>query len=184
MGLDAEKHIKLIEAYQRDTLRYTLLELQRVTQEGTWSLGQMYNHVIACGNEYLLEVENCSGLNRGTHEGKTPFAEKMFLDGAFPLIKIAVPDMCEENATSHEQLRFGFEQLKEKVATWATRVDAIDPTFKTQHDGFGWLNAREWFDLNYMHMRHHLRQRAELLHKLGVESILDLEQPDSASQLG
>jgi hypothetical protein len=45
---------------------------------------------------------------------------------------------------------------------WETKVDYIQPTNKVKHGGFGWLNAKEWYDLVGMHFRHHVRQKDEL----------------------
>jgi hypothetical protein len=54
------------------------------------------------------------------------------------------------------------------MSEWDEKVDTINPNFKVRHDGFGWLNSREWFDIIGMHFRHHLRQKNELEQKLGV----------------
>jgi hypothetical protein len=46
------------------------------------------------------------------------------------------------------------------------KVDDINPNYRVEHGGFGWLNAQEWFALVGMHFRHHLRQKYELEQKL------------------
>jgi hypothetical protein len=48
------------------------------------------------------------------------------------------------------------------------KVNDINPNYKDEHGGFGWLNAQEWFDLVGMHFRHHLRQKYDLDQKLSV----------------
>jgi hypothetical protein len=54
----------------------------------------------------------------------------------------------------------------QRLRQWESRVDAINPNYKVKHEGFGWLNAREWFDLVGMYFRHHLRQKGELEQKV------------------
>ncbi|WP_325167484.1 hypothetical protein [Lederbergia citri] len=58
------------------------------------------------------------------------------------------------------------EQLILRLSKWESEVDNINPNCKVEHGGFGWLNAREWYDLVGMHFRHHLRQKDELEQRL------------------
>jgi hypothetical protein len=48
------------------------------------------------------------------------------------------------------------------LGQWESKVDYINPNNKVKHGGFGWLNAKEWYNLVGMHFRHHLRQKEEL----------------------
>jgi len=58
------------------------------------------------------------------------------------------------------------DQLIQRFKQLESRVDLINPNKKVEHGGFGWLNAREWYDLIGMHFRHHIRQKDELEKKL------------------
>lgn len=60
------------------------------------------------------------------------------------------------------------DQVLERMSKWEEKVDSINPNYKERHDGFGWLNAREWFEMVGMHYRHHLRQKAELEQMLKI----------------
>ncbi|MGE6489121.1 hypothetical protein [Paenisporosarcina sp. NPDC076898] len=53
-------------------------------------------------------------------------------------------------------------QLILRLIQWESKVNNINPNNKVEHGGFGWLKAREWYDLVGMHFRHHLRQKDEL----------------------
>ena len=71
-------------------------------------------------------------------------------------------------------LKFVFTSASQRRHTGYTkwlisRMDALEASLgdatddrKTFHGGFGWLNAREWFELVEMHTRHHRRQQQEL----------------------
>ncbi|AFS70407.1 DinB family protein [Exiguobacterium antarcticum] len=145
--------------------RYSEDELHYISRPGVWSLGQMYDHVLLVAHEYLDEVETCASLNTGSATGKTPFGEELFRQDAFPPIKIRLPDAMNappNNTDSGDQLKRRLFALIERMEDWSSRLDQVDPSLKTKHGGFGWLNAREWYQLIGMHTRHHLRQKQEL----------------------
>jgi hypothetical protein len=130
-----------------------------------WSLGQMYNHLILAALDYLDKVEICAETDEEQTLGKTEAGEYLYKRGGFPLIKIKLPDGPENspsNSESKEDLMRGLDQVLQKMREWEEIIETINPNYKVKHDGFGWLNAQEWFDLMVMHFRHHLRQKSEL----------------------
>lgn len=160
---------KLIETYKNDLKNYSLEQLRHIPETGVWSLGQMYDHCILVAQEYLDCVESCTAENEEQKLGKTEFGEHLFNIGGFPPIKIKLPDELNEppnNSDSNEELMSRLDQVLERMKDWEGKVDAINPNYKIEHGGFGWLNAREWYDLVGMHFRHHLRQKSELEQKL------------------
>ncbi|MCH1624414.1 DinB family protein [Fredinandcohnia quinoae] len=163
-------NLELIETYKSELQNYSLEQLRSITAEGVWSIGQMYDHVILVAMEYLDHVETCATLKVEQELGKTDFGEQLFKIGGFPPIKIRLPDELNtppSNSDSKEDLTSRLDQVMKRLRQWESRVDAINPNYKVKHDGFGWLNASEWFDLVGMHFRHHLRQKYELEHKIG-----------------
>jgi hypothetical protein len=160
--------LKLIETYKSDLQTYSHEQLRYITAEGVWSIGQMYDHVILVAIEYLDNVETCAKSKEEQRLGKTEFGEHLYKIGGFPPIKIKLPDELNtppKNSDSKEVLMSRLDQVMQKLRQWESRVDAINPNYKVKHEGFGWLNAREWFDLVGMHFRHHLRQKCELEQK-------------------
>lgn len=164
--------LQLIETYKSDLQNYSVEQLRHIPEAGVWSLCQMYDHVILVAHEYLDHVDSCAAAVEEQKLGKTEFGEKLFQNGGFPPIKIRLPD--EMNAppnnseTSGELIR-RVDQVIERMKDWEGKVDAINPNYKIKHGGFGWLNAREWYDLIGMHFRHHLRQKSELEQRLLVK---------------
>nr|WP_091171068.1 DinB family protein [Paenibacillus sp. 1_12] len=161
---------ELIEVYKNKLQSYSPEQLRRVTEQGVWSLGQMYNHLILVAYEYLNHVETCMSEGEEQKCGKTEAGEQVYRLGRFPPIKIKLPDHLDNpnNSESKEDLTIGLDQLRQKMMEWEGKVDTVNPNYKFKHDGFGWLNAREWFDLIGMHFRHHLLQKSELEQKLGI----------------
>lgn len=144
---------------------YSDEQLRYISNEGVWSLGQMFDHIIIVAHEYLDSVEMCSTINADQALGKTPSGKKLFEDGGFPPIKIRLPEEMNaspNNSGTGETLKKRIEELIERLEYWTSKVEAINPNSKAEHGGFGWLNAKEWFELVEMHSRHHVRQKEEL----------------------
>ncbi|EFM12496.1 conserved hypothetical protein [Paenibacillus curdlanolyticus YK9] len=159
----------LIAIYQNGLHKYSMEQLRSIPEPGVWSLGQMYDHVILTALDYLDQVENCSSANEEQSLGKTEAGEHILRQGGFPPIKIKLPNGPENspsNTETKEELLRGFDLIIHRMEQWETKLDAINPNYKIQHGGFGWLNAREWFGLIDMHFRHHLRQKNELEQRL------------------
>lgn len=156
---------KLLITFKNELYNYSLEQLRYISEEGVWSIGQMYDHLIVVAHEYLDNMEKCATLNEEKPFGKTQFGEQLYKDGGFPPIKIRLPDELNSppnNSDRKEDLISRMEQLVQRLSHWETKVDHINPNNKVEHGGFGWLNAKEWYDLVGMHFRHHLRQKNEL----------------------
>lgn len=161
--------LQLIESYKSDLQNYSVEQLRHIPEAGVWSLCQMYDHVIIVAHEYLDQVEACAAAGEEQMLGKTEFGEKLYKNGGFPPIKIRLPDEMNtspNNSESNEELKQRVEQVLKRMKDWEGKVDAIHPNYKVKHGGFGWLNAREWYDLIGMHFLHHLRQKNELEQRL------------------
>ncbi|XXM70802.1 DinB family protein [Lysinibacillus sphaericus] len=157
--------LKLVNTYKNELQNYSLEQLRYIDEAGVWSIRQMYDHLILVAHEYLDNMEKCTALNDEQYLGKTEFGEHLYNIGGFPPIKIRLPDELNSppnNLDSKEDLISRMDQVILRLNQWESKVDNINPNYKVEHGGFGWLNAREWYDLVGMHFRHHLRQKKEL----------------------
>ncbi|TYP71237.1 DinB family protein [Paenibacillus methanolicus] len=161
---------RLIEEYRRQLRRYTLEQLRKIPEAGVWSLGQMYDHLIAVAHEYMDHVEACAEAETEQPLGKTAAGEDAFRIGGFPPVKIELPeDMNQaDNPDSIDGLEERLRQVMSRMRELEVRAAAANANAKVEHGGFGWLNAREWHALIGMHFRHHLRQKRELEERLGL----------------
>lgn len=160
---------KLLINFKNALHDYSMEQLKYISEEGVWSIGQMYDHLIVVAHEYLDHIETCAALNEEQPLQKTQFGEELFRTGGFPPIKIRLPDELNSppnNSDSNEDLIRRMDQLIERFIQCESKVDFINQNNKVEHGGFGWLNAREWHDLIGMHFRHHLRQKEELEKKI------------------
>lgn len=156
---------QLLITFKSELSNFSLEQLRYISAIGVWSIGQMYDHLIVVANEYLDNMETCSTLNKEQPLGKTQFGEELYRNRGFPPIKIRLPDELNSppnNSNDKEDLITRMDQLIERLSHLKSKVDYINPGYKVEHGGFGWLNAREWCDLVGMHFRHHLRQKDEL----------------------
>lgn len=155
----------LFITFKSDLYNYSLEQLRYNSEKEVWSIGQMYDHLILVAHEYLNNMETCATLIEEQSLGKTQFGEQLFRNGGFPPIKIRLPDELNSppnNSGSKEELICRMDQVIQRLSQWESKVDYINPHNKVEHGGFGWLNAREWYDLVGMHFLHHLRQKDEL----------------------
>jgi len=103
------RDLKLIEDYKNNLQRYSLEQLRYITEQGVWSLGQMYSHLILVAQEYLGNVETCMAADVEQPLGKTEAGEQLYMLGDFPPIKIKLPDFLDRpsNSESKEDLIAG-----------------------------------------------------------------------------
>ncbi|MBG9587881.1 DinB family protein [Cytobacillus firmus] len=161
--------LKLVNTYKNELQKYSLEQLRYKSGETVWSIGQMYDHLILVAHEYLDNMETCSTLKDKQPLGKTEFGVRLFKIGGFPPIKIKLPvelNAPPNNSYSKDDLISRMDQVILRLSQWESKVENINPNYKVEHGGFGWLNAREWYDLVGMHFRHHLRQKDELEQRL------------------
>ncbi|MCT4787377.1 DinB family protein [Exiguobacterium aestuarii] len=154
-----------LDHYKETLAYYSEPDLRYKYTPTIWSIGQMYDHIILVANEYLDEVDRCLQEDGQLGGGKTPFGERLFREGGFPPIKIELPPEMNQppnNTDSHDRLRERLLTLISRMEALESRLDDAGDNQKTLHGGFGWLNAREWFELVEMHTRHHRRQQHEL----------------------
>ncbi|MFD0695303.1 DinB family protein [Paenibacillus sp. GCM10027628] len=163
----------IIEQYMRDLDRYSIEQLRFKCKENVWSVGQMYIHVIEVAKEYIGHIETCTKATHEELEGKTEDGTKALAEKEWPNIRVQLeePPNATCNPESKDEIIVGLEQVLEKLAYWAGCVDEANPACKVRHGWFGWLNARDWFEMVGMHSRHHLRQKAKLDEKLAEAGI-------------
>ncbi|MFE6076668.1 hypothetical protein ACFVQB_19555 [Paenibacillus sp. NPDC057886] len=104
-------------------------------------------------------------------EGKTEDGTKALAEKEWPNIRVELeePPNATINPESKDEIIAGLEQVLEKFAYWAGCVDRANPACKVRHGSFGWLNARDWFEMVDMHSRHHLHQKAKRMPYGGVK---------------
>lgn len=141
-------------------------DFERTPAGGGWSLGQVSDHVTLVSSAFLDAVE---ALARGEGEERGGSFRAALVCGvfrSFPPLRLKVPpnlpDEVKRAATpdslSRAEALERFETVARRARELCDRVAAAPPRLRLEHPVLGWANARQWYQLSEMHMRHHLRQ--------------------------
>jgi len=133
----------------------------------SWSIGQVYNHLVAGTRLYhLQQIALClDGKQIEKNVRKTIPGNLTFFLGSFPPMRIKVPTSetyTPKQPPNIETMKTGLEKLLKIMRETEKKISGASEIPKTAHPAFGFLNAREWFHLIEMHFRHHLRQKKRL----------------------
>ncbi len=133
----------------------------------SWSIGQVYNHLVAGTRLYQLQqIAQClKGKQTERNADKRLPGKLTFFLGSFPPIRIKVPPSetyTPKQPVNIEAMKTGLEKLIKIMQKTEQKLSGVSDNSKTAHPAFGFLNAREWFHVIEMHFRHHLRQKKRL----------------------
>jgi DinB superfamily len=161
------KKFKEVFTYWHTELdKYSEEHLSAKPDTESWSMGQVYNHLIFSALYFhLKEVETCLNSSENKNESKNfkGFLGFVLLNG-FPPIKIKVP-ASDQYTPSHPESKSEIKDNLDKVKVVMQDVlqkFQSDLLGKTVHPGFSFLNAAEWYRMIEMHWRHHKRQKETL----------------------
>ncbi|WP_439020293.1 DinB family protein [Bacillus thuringiensis] len=160
-----KKFEELATYYIEELEKYSIEQFRMKPSSEEWSLGQMYNHLIASTYMQLDAIAKCKTETPSVTSTKTDMGEKVYKLGAFPDIQIKVPGhpgYTPENPANKEDVQKQFLELITIVKNIEPTLPSIASDCKVEHPGLGYLNAVEWFQLISMHFAHHLRQKDRL----------------------
>ncbi|PGZ08535.1 hypothetical protein COE30_12435 [Bacillus cereus] len=160
-----KKFEELATYYIKEVEKYSIKQFRMKPSSEEWSLGQMYNHLIASTYMQLDAIAKCRTEVPSVTNKKTDMGEKVYKLGAFPDIQIKVPNhpgYTPENPANKEDVQKQFLELITIVKNTEATITSIPSDCKVEHPGLGYLNAAEWFQLISMHFAHHLRQKDRL----------------------
>ncbi len=169
--MNTNKHLShfqnVASTWEKDLNQYTFEQLLQKPDAESWSLGQVYNHLITSALFFhLKQVEACLASNTDADKSKN---FKGFLTyhvlGKMPPIKIKVPPSdfyTPKQPESIEAIKNGLAKLQESMKNIADALQTNTSKGKTKHPGLAYLNAKEWYRLIGMHFTHHLRQKETL----------------------
>jgi hypothetical protein len=143
---------------------YDFNVLQARPNKDSWSLGQVYMHILEDTNFYADQVESCLTESDNQSAEKNDFATRLFLNNDFPDERIkgnAAASQMPEPASKSDLVK-QMDQLKTRLTSLWLRVENSNSTGKAKHPGMGYFNAREWLTFAEIHMRHHLRQKRRI----------------------
>ena len=143
---------------------YNYTQLCAKPAPNSWSLGQLYIHLVQDTNYYLEQIRISVSTNKNGMEEMSPFGKTLFLNNGFPdeLIEGAPSNAHIEQPASKEQLINSLVQLRDEITSVALQASQTFFIGKTKHPGLNYFSAAEWLQLAEMHFRHHLRQKKRI----------------------
>ncbi len=174
LSLAAMQHmVKLIDNFNRsvdswiaDLDNFNFDQMTRKPDADSWSLGQVYMHIINETDYYIEQIEACKNNSTNISNEMTDAGKAMFTNNAFPEIKIK-GDPASINKirqpVSAPALKSDMLALKQRMNQAAQALSSASIAGKTQHPGLGYFSGPEWLQFADMHLRHHLRQKERII---------------------
>lgn len=164
-----------VKTYLMELENWDMEQLCRKPSEDAWSLGQMLVHLMTAPHfMQLRNLELCRDASNPAVQiggAKSPIGEEVFRMGSFPPDPIRVPPSPQYTPAepqSKDEIRVGMQDVISRMRSTAETLEEIPVENTVEHPRFGYLNAREWFQLIEMHYRHHLLQLNRLKAFLGA----------------
>ncbi|MES2003384.1 MAG: DinB family protein [Bacteroidota bacterium] len=155
--LSIDKWVDELDRYSEDQL---------VTQpaSGTWSIGQLYLHLLDDTAFYVTQIHICVSTNEFADEKMSDFGLTLFASKSFPDQRIegASSNASIPQPANKETIRKRLRELRSALQSAETMLLETNLHGKTKHPGLGYFNAEEWLQFADMHFRHHLRQKKRI----------------------
>lgn len=155
---------RTIDIWIEDLKQYDFTRLCAKPSPDSWSLGQMYNHLIADTKFYIQQMKICLSNNDHAAEEASVNAKIMFLNNDFPDVSLeGSPDNINiPQPDNKQELINDLINLKEEMNDVAALLSKSPFVGKTKHPGLNYFNASEWLQFADMHFRHHARQKKRI----------------------
>ncbi|MBS1651186.1 MAG: DinB family protein [Bacteroidetes bacterium] len=146
---------------------YTLEELKQSPEQGTWSMGQLYMHLIESSDRMIKRAENCLNSNENSAVAINSSAEKIFNTGIISEQKIKAPTHVTnppEQPVNKEFISDALKKLSHDFSALVAKSKQFNKGGKLPHPNpnLGMFNAEQWMDFSILHFNHHLKQKNQL----------------------
>ena len=167
------KFESLVQIWQNEINKYTEEQFLRKPHDDEWSIGQVYMHLYQSAKFlHIKQIEQCVSRQGATINGKKAKKGKVvFTLGMFLPIRVKVPPSPQYTPAQPKNKEEVSEKLNQIIIEMKNILQTVEQSLlesKTPHPAFGYLNAREWYQIIPMHFYHHLRQKSRLDKFLGV----------------
>ncbi len=134
-------------------------EFARTPAPGTWSLSEVYSHLLSANRSSLFAVESCLRGKR-TSAGSVSLAGRLVLFfGRLPF-KVRAPEsmLAQVKKISREEAGNELELFRKRFLEVAGECQKAPENNRLKHPRLGMLNARQWVRFIEIHTWHHYRQ--------------------------
>ena len=130
----------------------------------SWSIGQVYMHLLDDTSYYIEQIQICVTNNDHINDQATPEGKVMLLNNDFPdeILEGSPANADMPQPESKERLMEDLLNLKTTMNNAATLISESPFRGKTKHPGLDYFSADEWLQFAEMHLRHHFRQKKRI----------------------
>jgi len=155
---------KSVDNWLKDLKTYRFDQLLIKPSTETWSLGQVYMHLIESTHYFILQAKLCATNDDHRNEETSTKARSMILNNEFPNLRLDGPptNAFTKQPESKGKIAQDLLALKEEIELAGTFISKSNFQGKTKHPGLSYFNAYEWLLFSEMHFRHHLRQKKRI----------------------
>ena len=160
-----QKFNETIDTWIMELDKLSEAQLLKKPAPDSWSLGQLYQHLIDETTWYNGQIEVSLDDTENSHVETTAQARALFENGAFPDELIKGDPMIAENVQqpgSKKELKESLAKLKADTNQIWSRMQTAKTFGKSEHPGVGFLDCYEWIKYSEMHMRHHFKQKRRI----------------------
>src|ERR1700730_1234537 len=135
-----------IDIWIKELEQYDFMQLSVKPSPNSWSLGQVYMHLIDETNYYIEQIKICLSTNDNAIEEASPDAKTMFLNNEFPdeIIQGPATNSFIPPPDSKEQLMSCLMNLKDEIKNVELLITKSQFKGKTKHPGLKYFSADEW----------------------------------------
>ena len=164
----------IIDSWIKALDEYSFSQLTAKPSATSWSVGQLYMHLIQATNYFIKQIHACTTSNDHLDGESYPEARSMFTNNDFPDALLDGPpsNASTPQPASKEQLVAALKNVKDEIKKAELLIAQTAFRGKAKHFGLGYFTAGEWLQFTEMHFRHHLRQKKRLdifLEQTGVQ---------------
>lgn len=158
----AEFHI--IDYWLNELDNYSFDDLLLKPSPTSWSLGQLYMHLIENTDWFFEQVKTCTSSNDYHDKQASPDGKIMLQKNEFPDLQLQGPPDNDFTPQPKSKKAIYDELVRQKneAEKLANQIKNSSFIGKTLHPGLQYFNAAEWFQFAEMHLRHHLRQKKRI----------------------
>lgn len=169
--MEADRETVLIKAFNETIQKwihflddYTLEMLCQKPDDKSWSLGQVYTHIIDDTAWFVKQMAAAMQTNADSEKEMHEHARAMLQNNSFP-------DMMIEGPATNTYIRQpeSKDGIQQKLLAIKTEVNNLYASFspskatgKTRHPGLLYFNTLDWLQFAEMHLRHHFRQKKRI----------------------
>jgi hypothetical protein len=163
-----------IDTWITELGKYSFTHLTAKASQASWSLGQVYMHVIGQTEYYVEQILSCISNNDNSQDDMSANGKMLFQNNGFPDEIIEGPSTNADTPqpVSKEELMLHLLRIKKAINHAAVLISGSSFAGKTKHPGLHYFNANEWLKFAEMHLRHHRRQKKRIDDYLSAHQIL------------